>query len=496
MNKVLITRLGLFVALLSGSCFQGFSQQQSNAIAQVNIASPNASALGKFVDIPVNYHTGIPSIGVSIYTIKSGSLQLPIGLSYHAGGLKVQEQSSWVGAGWALNAGGVITRTVRGTPDERMASSTFQKFGYLSDSGVLNYMFKSEDGTPRTQFVTGQEFAEGRHDGEPDLFFFNFNGYSGKFYINDDRTPVLFPEQDIKIEYDYTPGTWNGGPGAYAQSGRCIEGFTITTPDGTKYYFGMAGGNSPSLPNVQPIEVVSIYSLNSGSTFSRSISSWYLNKIVSADGNSAIYLSYTRDSYAYCIANASNPTGSFTGDYSTYDLVKNLMDGVKLNQISFATGTVNFIAGAARQDLSGWSQGAILSINDAVNTISPSLSAIQISDNSPTGFCKKFTLSQSYFTDNTTPLPAFLSGITLTADKKRLKLDSLKESSCDGGVVNPPYKFDYNTELVPRTVCFNFDHWGFINGAANTDLLPSLTKNGAAYITTTNSTLTSHVELF
>ena len=32
------------------------------------------------------------------------------------------------------------------------------------------------------------------------MFFFNFGGYSGKFYFRDDRTPVLVPEADFKIE--------------------------------------------------------------------------------------------------------------------------------------------------------------------------------------------------------------------------------------------------------------------------------------------------------
>ena len=145
------------------------------------------------------------------------------------------------------------------------------------------------------------------------------------------------PEQDIKIEYDYTPGVWNNGPGAYVGLGRCIEGFILTTPDGTKYYFGMTG-SSPVSPYVHPIEVTSPYTLNFQATQSRTISSWFLNKIVSADGGSIITLKYTRDSYAYYIPNASNPTGAFSGDYNTYDLVKNLVDGVKLSQISFSNG--------------------------------------------------------------------------------------------------------------------------------------------------------------
>src|SRR2546423_9520053 len=102
------------------STFCAFTvKAQNQPYKEVSIASPTAASLGKYADIPIHYHTGIPEISIPIYTVKSGVLELPISLSYHAGGLKVLEPSSWVGAGWALNAGGVIARTVMGAPDER-----------------------------------------------------------------------------------------------------------------------------------------------------------------------------------------------------------------------------------------------------------------------------------------------------------------------------------------------------------------------------------------
>src|SRR5690348_14728300 len=97
----------LFLVMCSCGCYLSNAQDTTNTIGRVSIASPNAASLGKYGDIPVSYHTGLPQISIPIYTIESGSLKLPISLSYHASGLKVQEQASWVGAGWALNAGGV-----------------------------------------------------------------------------------------------------------------------------------------------------------------------------------------------------------------------------------------------------------------------------------------------------------------------------------------------------------------------------------------------------
>src|SRR5699024_6258088 len=128
-------------------------------------------------DIPVNYHTGILAVSIAIYTIEEGPLTLPISLSYYACGLKVMELASWVGAGWSLNTGGVITRSVRGAPDERQTSSVYnQTHGYFSDNGYPSYYYDSFDEQD------WDEFADGRKDGEPDFYFFNFNGISGKFY--------------------------------------------------------------------------------------------------------------------------------------------------------------------------------------------------------------------------------------------------------------------------------------------------------------------------
>src|SRR5580704_2162967 len=108
-----VYRLFILCALI-GAASNSKGQDTTNTIGSVSIASPTAASLGKFGDIPVSYHTGIPNISIPIYTVQAGALKLPISLSYHASGLKVQENASWVGAGWSLNAGGAITRSVVG----------------------------------------------------------------------------------------------------------------------------------------------------------------------------------------------------------------------------------------------------------------------------------------------------------------------------------------------------------------------------------------------
>ena len=80
--------------------------------------APEAAALGKYVEVPVSPYTGVPQINVPLTEVQEGELSVPVSLSYHASGNKVEEVATYVGMGWSLNAGGLITRVVRGLPDD------------------------------------------------------------------------------------------------------------------------------------------------------------------------------------------------------------------------------------------------------------------------------------------------------------------------------------------------------------------------------------------
>lgn len=435
------------------------AQDTTNTIGKVSIASPNAASLGKYGDIPVSYNTGIPQISVPIYTVKSGNISLPISLSYHAGGLKVAEQASWVGAGWTLNAGGVITRTVVGAPDDRGYSTTNVYDGHYSDYGYNSYL-NGSGGNPDDNL-----FAKGNKDGEPDLYFFNFGGYIGKFYFNDDRTPMLVPEQDFKIQTSYTLGSG-------------FTGFIVTTPDGVQYYFGKTGNNS----SVDPIESTTPSTLANGPSYTTAAaSSWFLNKIMSADGMDSITLNYQTESYSYYTLSTSPMlyTNYIPTDANKMGitLVKNFVSGVRLFQINFPNGSITFNkAASARSDLAA-GIGVDASMNDATNTSAYALGSISI--NGVNGFCKKDSLYYGYFFDNTALNSTFFSGYSiynLHSDEYRLRLDSIQESSCDGTLSVPPYKFSYFSEAPPRRLSFGIDHWGYFNSqSSNPGLVPTYT---------------------
>jgi hypothetical protein len=121
------------------------AQAPASPFSNITTASPNAASLGKYGDYPVGYNTGVPQISIPIYTVKEGTLSLPVSISYHASGLKVMEAASSIGMGWSLNAGGVITRTVVGSADDR-GHLTNTTHGHFSDYGYNSYLFNPTGG--------------------------------------------------------------------------------------------------------------------------------------------------------------------------------------------------------------------------------------------------------------------------------------------------------------------------------------------------------------
>jgi len=89
--------------------FALIAQPTNDVVGDVVLPPPNAAALGKYGDIPVSHSTGIPNISIPIHTVTDGPLSIPIGVSYHGSGIKVNEVATWVGLGWSLNAGGMIS---------------------------------------------------------------------------------------------------------------------------------------------------------------------------------------------------------------------------------------------------------------------------------------------------------------------------------------------------------------------------------------------------
>src|SRR5207249_5056987 len=114
----------------------------------------------------------VPGINIPIYTLQLKDFSFPITLSYHAGGIKVEEMASNIGLGWSLIADGEISRTVKRQPDE---------FGWYANHGTTEPQPLTI--RPPVQPLSGGTIVygtisgdvEGAKDTEPDVFYFSVN---------------------------------------------------------------------------------------------------------------------------------------------------------------------------------------------------------------------------------------------------------------------------------------------------------------------------------
>jgi len=197
-------------------------------------ASPTASSLGAYGESQVDLYTGRPIINIPIYELKGKDISIPISLSYNAGGVKVNDLPSWVGSNWALNAGGVITRNMRGRPDEEANNGYFAKIGMLTTSDENIQALSNSD---------FDKFSDGQWDSQPDEFYFNFDGNTGKIIFDRYKIPRVYPYSKYKVDVTIESNQ--------------IKQFCITTTDGTKYYFGKGPNSierSRSIQHILPVD--------------------------------------------------------------------------------------------------------------------------------------------------------------------------------------------------------------------------------------------------
>ena len=106
--------------LLAASCANAFAQLALRENPQP--MSPQASEMTRYGTHNVNLYTGRIGVNIPIGVYKDADFEVPVSLSYNYNGFRVNEQPSEAGLGWSVSCGGVITREVRGLPDEERGS--------------------------------------------------------------------------------------------------------------------------------------------------------------------------------------------------------------------------------------------------------------------------------------------------------------------------------------------------------------------------------------
>lgn len=235
-------------------------------LPSISPPSPTVAGLMKFEEVPVNHYTGIPDVSVPLYSVEtlSADIRMDIALKYHPGSIPVEETASYTGLGWSLFAGGSISRTVKGSPDEQAVfagGNSNIRIGILQDnisdtSGgdkINRYeQVMALQGTyptgPLSDMIGEYGWGvaqKGIFDTQRDLFQYNFMGNTGRFFIKRDQTTgalvavKLDNDNAITIKLNYSQSY------SYSEHRYAIvfNGFELYDDKGYKYVFGTPGQN-------------------------------------------------------------------------------------------------------------------------------------------------------------------------------------------------------------------------------------------------------------
>jgi hypothetical protein len=400
---------------------------------KTNIAippSPNASALLEYVNVPVDYYTGVPDIDVPLYTLAGRDINIPIGVSYHASGIKVQDVASSVGLGWNLYAGGAITRVVRGLPDGSFTNC----------------------GTNLSNSLYWGVFLNDGCDHESDIFYFNFLGQTGKFFLDETLVPYQSPEGYSKIipiadgvELSSVPIARNAPTVVGSTQPGSRWSWKIIDENGYQYYFGESQASS---------ETSTLWKTNNNAYFQDKsfISTWYLTRIISPKGILVANFTYSAgaptsteyfSSFNRKLVKTLGDCGQIPDESTTNTNIKVVVQNpLYPSWITTSLGSANFSFIGSRRDITG-------SYLDKISIFD--LNSMQV---------KSYSFQYGYFTGTKAKLGnAFGFGCSLAECVLRLKLTSIADES-----LTKLREFVYNEEVdLPQRQSNYIDHWGYYN---------------------------------
>jgi YD repeat-containing protein len=363
--------------------------------------APASVSMIKAASTDVNLYAGKVEINVPIYTVKEGSLSTGISLKYTGGsGIKVQEIPGEAGLGWALMAGGVITRTTRGIADESSG-------GYFSNPGSGYLLNSPESPDFQKAFVGGT--LGGTGDLEPDVYN---STTGGRIIFDNNKVPHFMNEQGFKIIKDGISST--------------DHSWIIADSRGTQYYFG---------ETVDAQERFAQTTSAGAQSLTSRISAWHLTRIVSKDGAS-IFFEYEKSGKLSSF-NYYSFTRSKINDAAWRNITTSLpspCEEIHLSKIKTSNATIEF------------------SYTDRLDfTNSKAISEIKVLDKQ-NQLLTKYGFDTDYFkSDDLSP--------TL-----RLKMKAVKQYNTSLNKMYSIATFNYNEqENLPARKSEKFDYWGYYN---------------------------------
>lgn len=398
--------------------------------------SPAAANFLRYGEIPIDYSTGVPNISIPLYTVKGHKLELPLSISYHASGIKVEDKASTIGLGWVLNAGGLINQTILGNgTDSQTFQPTFKtsaSFEHARDSAqALDSVICDISHLSNFGGIIWNQLTS--TDWESDRYSYQLpNGQSGTFrygYLT--GSLVKMPYNGLKIQKILNL--------------KAIIGFILTDEEGVTYTYGVPS-NWISVPaGVTNFDLLSMVSADKTDTI-RFVYKNEGNVYVEQSCNSMLEGGGLPNNDGHNIYYTNMLT--FSNSYSITRSAERVLDSIISSEAIVKFTDIN-----DRRDM-------------AEGFDSFRVTNLSVYARSNGQLIKSYNFGQSYF------------GGVLQSNNLRLRLDSVTVSGNNATTVEK-YKFKYITykELPPypeTQVPSNYpiDYWGYYNGAGGTSLLP------------------------
>ena len=464
MKKIFLSALILLITSTS------FCQTSEIAVdSLVTVKSPNAFAFQEVNFFEMNEYTGKADVQIPIWEINLGDISIPISISYNTGGVKVNSVASDVGLNWSLNAGGVVTKEIKGESD---------------------FMIKRSRPTAICGFLMDNEFdwITRSVDGKPDIYTATAPGITTVFTHKKGRTPFEITKKGSAITTNVVNENAPFETGGFPSSRiyKDIKDISIVSNSGYKYDFfvrdsiwvdryripetwqgtthqdlvqglGIGGclmyGGADEDPDT-PDDAAS----NSDCYGQGYYNSYYLSKLTDQSTGNHVTFSYEKyfvDDYEMRISNENVdgyiPPGT---DMERYRRYRNEVDSWfnRIKSINYKNININFIYSTANR-------------NDIPGNTAKSLTAIEIRDNHGKVIKRaNFVYDYTQSVENCTAPECY-----------RLRLKEMF-FSYSNGEKDPSYVFTYNTTKLPKRFSYKKDFFGFYNAANSTDqkLIPKL----------------------
>ncbi len=392
-------------------------------------------------------YTGTINVNIPLYEYQDTDFDIPISLGYASGGYKPNIQAGVVGHDWSLNAGGSITRVVRGLPDEARGSSTFGFLETFYDTGITSALNLTGYNTAMDSYwigATNPRIYYSRYgfsnpsvllDTEPDIFYFNFLGYSGKFQLGYDGVVHVYDTNTRSAEFKVEVPRYD------------LDEIVIVTGDGTRYTFGTGNAleNDTSYGTAWKLAQITT---QSGRTATFSYATQARQYGSSSKITLPFFYTYAPPSQCYSfsgqvtaesgsgqvtISQVYSPTSAVCGPYISVSV---------LDAITLDNGTVidfYYKSLPQKETAIGWNI-----------TVQPKLDRFTVK--SPAGATvRTCTFSYSVPAASASNKLPFLSSVDISGEGTFLMA------------------YDYTaTTVFPKHGTFSIDHWGFYNNSGAT----------------------------